>query len=229
MNNNNFVKYKDLLTIKKVNKETDKEEFVFLPEKNDFVSGNYIGKINMKSYGNLIPIRKTVYEKLISASKKLKKVNPNYKLIVVYGFRDLKMQEKYFNEILESIKNNFSNQIDMYEYIHEKIAVPEVSGHPTGGAVDIEIFDISKNQVLDFGTEIHDWDTTDTYYISNNISDTAKKNRKLLRDIMLEENFAPYDGEWWHFSYGDKEWAFYYKKNIALYDQKNADEVYSKK
>ena len=38
---------------------------------------------------------------------------------------------------------------------------------------------------------------------------------------MLEEGFAPYDGEWWHFSFGDKEWAFYYKKDKALFNQIN--------
>ena len=42
---------------------------------------------------------------------------------------------------------------------------------------------------------------------------------------MLEEGFAPYDGEWWHFSFGDKEWAFYYKKDKALFNQINDYEL----
>ena len=46
---------------------------------------------------------------------------------------------------------------------------------------------------------------------------------------MLEQEFAPYDGEWWHFSYGDREWAFYYKKEKALYKQVNAEDVFQKK
>jgi hypothetical protein len=47
----------------------------------------------------------------------------------------------------------------------------------------------------------------------------VRANRKMLRDAMMAEGFAPYDGEWWHFCYGDKEWAFYYKKDKALYNQ----------
>ena len=43
---------------------------------------------------------------------------------------------------------------------------------------------------------------------------------------MMKEACAPYDGEWWHFSYGDKEWAFYYKKEEALYDQIDAEKVF---
>ena len=48
----------------------------------------------------------------------------------------------------------------------------------------------------------------------------------ILRKIMLEVGFAPYDGEWWHFSYGDREWAYYYKKYKYLYPQVDKDIVY---
>ena len=34
---------------------------------------------------------------------------------------------------------------------------------------------------------------------------------------MVSEGFAPFYGEWWHFSYGDREWAAFYEKE-ALYD-----------
>ena len=114
----------------------------------------------------------------------------------------------------------------MYEYIHEKIAVPSVSGHPTGGAVDAAIYDSSKNEILDFGCEILDFSTNRCYYEADAISEKAKENRKLLRSMMMNAGFAPYDGEWWHFSYGDKEWAFYYNKEKALYNQVNASRVF---
>ena len=150
----------------------------------------------------------------------------NYKLIVVFGFRDMKLQEKYFYDIYNDIKDKFDDKMELYEYIHEKIAVPEVAGHPTGGAVDVAIYDEEKKQIIDFGSKILDWDTTKCYYFSEQISEEAITNRKLLRKLMLEEGFAPYDGEWWHFSYGDREWAFYYNKNEALYKQVNAEDVF---
>ena len=227
--NNNFVKYKDLLTIKEVNEETNTEKFVFLPLKDDFVIGKYQEEKNMLEYGKKIPVRATIYEKLKKVAQKLKKYNPNYKLIVVYGFRDMKMQEKYFWEIYNNVKSNFTDEMEMYEYIHEKIAVPEVAGHPTGGAVDIAIYDEENGKIIDFGSEILDWDTIKCYYYSGEISKEASDNRKLLRKLMIEQEFAPYDGEWWHFSYGDREWAFYYKKEKALYKQVNAEDVFQKK
>ena len=225
---NSFVKYKDLLTIHGFNAETNKEEFILLPLKDEFVEGLYQKRRNMLEYGFQIAVRKTVYEKLINVSKDLKKINPNFKVIVAYGFRDIKKQERYFNEILEEVKDRFTDKEEMYEYIHEKIAVPEVAGHPTGGAIDTMIYDTEAGSNLDFGSEILDYSTTQCYYETTGISKEARENRKLLRDVMMKNGFAPYDGEWWHFSYGDKEWAFYYSKEEALYNQVDADSVFKK-
>jgi D-alanyl-D-alanine dipeptidase len=228
MKNNNFVKYQDLLTIKKFNEKTNEEKFVFIPEKDDYVVGKYQNDKNMLNYGNKIAVRATVYEKLKKVAQKLKEHNENYKLIVVFGFRDMKLQEKYFYEIYDEVKDDFDNELEMYEYIHEKIAVPEVAGHPTGGAVDVAICDLQNEKIIDFGSRILDWDTTKSYYYSEDIFDKAISNRKLLRKLMLSENFAPYDGEWWHFSYGDREWAFYYNQPEALYKQVNAEDILKK-
>lgn len=224
MEKNNFVKYKDLLSIKYYNEETNKEPFVLLPLEDELVIGKYQERINMLDYGEQIPVREAVYQKLIAVAKKLKDINNNYKIMVVYGFRDMKKQEQYFNEILEKVKDKFEDNLEMYEYIHTKIAVPNVAGHPTGGAVDVAIVDVNNN-IIDFGSDILNYDTNRCYYIAESISQQANKNRKLLRELMMSEEFAPYDGEWWHFSYGDKEWAFYYKKEKALYNQAALEEA----
>ena len=92
MENNSFVKYKDLLTIKEYDEEKNKEEFVFLPLEHELVVGIYKNSINMLEYSRQVPVRKTVYDKLIEVAKKVKKINENYKLVVVYGYRDMKKQ-----------------------------------------------------------------------------------------------------------------------------------------
>lgn len=223
---NTFVKYQDLLTIEGYDENSNKEEFKFIPIEDELLIGRYQNKCNMREYGEQIPVRNSVYLKLKNAAKKLNEMNPNYRLVVVYGFRALEMQQKYFDELLEEVNGKFDDEIEMYEYIHEKIAVPSVAGHPTGGAVDIAIWDDEINDIIDFGSKILDWDTIKCYYNSKDISEEARKNRNLLRELLINENFAPYDGEWWHFSYGDKEWAFYYGKEKALYNQVSSNEVY---
>ena len=64
-----------------------------------------------------------------------------------------------------------------------------------------------------------DFNNPNIQVFSKNISKIAKNNRMLLRELMLKNEFAPFDGEWWHFSYGDKEWAYYYQKKAAIYTQ----------
>ena len=217
---NNFVKYADLINVKDADPETDKEKFVILPAEGEYVFGRYEGGKDMSEKSPYLPVRKTVAEKLTNVGKKLKEIDPNYKLRVAYAFREMKIQQEYFEEVREMFKDEqFDDELALYERIHERVAVPTVAGHPTGGAVDVAIYDESKGDILEFGTSLIDLSTDRVYYAAEDISEEARKNRDLLRAMMLDEGFAPYDGEWWHFCYGDKEWAFYYNKDRALYNQ----------
>ena len=222
----NFVKYQDLITVKELDKDTCNEEFVKIPESGNKVIGRYITSLNEKEYSEIIRVRKTVLEMLNKVDTLLKEINSNYQILVVYGYRSMDKQVKFFNEEINKYKNDFDNELDLYEFVHEKIAVPTVAGHPTGGAVDVVIYDMNKKEIIDFGTKVHDYDDCKSYIYYDNISSNAKDNRMLLRKIMMQVGFAPYDGEWWHFSYGDREWAYYYKKDKYLYSQVEKDIVY---
>ena len=90
----------------------------------------------------------------------------------------------------------------------KRVAEPTVAGHPTGGAVDAIIYD--KRKLWTYSPEINP---------------EHLKNRLLLRKIMQNAGFAPYDAEWWHFSYGDKTWAAHYSKSECLYTQKALEEI----
>lgn len=160
--------------------------------------------------GDQIYVRETVLESLIRAKKILQSKNPALALEVVYGFRTLKIQRELFEEMKKKLAT------ENEELVHHYIAAPVVAGHPTGGAVDIQI--LKNDAPLDFGTKIWEF-VEDSFVFSPCINKTAWQNRQLLRDIMTQAGFAPYDGEWWHFSYGDKEWANYYGKPFALYEQ----------
>ena len=224
--NNNFVKYQDLMTIKEVDKRTCRQSFVSLDKEGTKVIGRYVTELNELEYSSDIKVRKNVLKRLSLADSFLKEINPNYQLMVVYGYRSMEKQVKYFNIELEKYKNDFKNKLDLYEFVHEKIAVPEVSGHPTGGAVDIVINDIRNNKIIDFGTKVHDYNKFKSYINYPNINGVAFNNRMMLRKVMMKAGFAPYDGEWWHFSYGDKEWAYYYNKKKYLYPQVSREDVY---
>jgi D-alanyl-D-alanine dipeptidase len=175
--------------------------------------------------GENIFVRKTVAEKLKLVQTNLQKKYPNYSLFVTFGFRDLRVQTKRFLNQLGKQTKFFPNPNDLYEEVHRYIAVPTVAGHPTGGAIDIVIVDRNTKKPIDFGSKQYDYTTKNNYVFVNSITQKQKENRMLLRRILIKVNFAPYDSEWWHFSYGDREWAYYYKKPYALYGQKTYGEI----
>ena len=170
--------------------------------------------------GDTIFVRMTVEKMLWKAQMSLQSRFPHYTLLLTYGYRSMEIQTEKFVSILQKTSQTFfPNPIDLYEEVHRYVAVPTVAGHPTGGAVDLLVKDMLTGQFLDFGSPIYDFTNKKPYTFYPNLSKTAQQNRRLLRDCMLQAGFAPYDGEWWHFSYGDREWAYYYHKPYAPYAQ----------
>lgn len=210
-----MVRFQDLIKVRTFDNNEPLVEIDF-----NSIQYGYLPKMSdMKLFlRNKILIRKKAYEKLKSAQKILKKIMPSYSLYVTYGYRSKEIQTKRFLKILSKNRFFFNNPLDLYEEIHRFVAVPTVAGHPTGGAIDITIINNNTDLFLDFGTIQYDYKTKNCYVFSPFISETAKKNRLLLRNILLMVGFAPFDGEWWHFSYGDREWAYYYKKTKTRYD-----------
>ena len=249
-----FVTYTELTRVVVLNTSTDKEPFTAIPVVGTGVIGKYESTWNdMESESPNVIVRETVYKKLCNVDKALKAKNRNWQLVVVYGYRSLNIQQTAFNRKYAELKPKYTDKNELREAVHRYYAVPEVAGHPTGGAVDVTVYDFVEGKYLDFGTEILDFSTRRIYYNAIAIErkhgrearrTEATKNRKMLRELMGNEDFAPYEGEWWHFSYGDKEWAYYRWRTLArknkeqvqcddieyLYGQKNlADITYTEK
>lgn len=173
---------------------------------------------DMQAYtGERVFVRRGVLRRLEQASKVLAEQNTNMQLEIVYGYRSLEIQKSLFEKYKAKLESQYSGE-ELLAATHRLIAVPEVAGHPAGAAVDIQI--TINGMPLDFGTKIHEF-VPDTFVFSPFVSKEAWTNRQLLRRVMMQVGFAPFDGEWWHFSYGDKEWAKYYDVQAALYDQLN--------
>ena len=98
-------------------------------------------------------------------------------------------------------------QYKMYEIVNDPryVAKPtKGSNHNRGQAVDIALADEDGN-LLDMGNAFDDF-SEKSHYKAVGISKEGKKNRKLLRKIMEQAGFTPYDNEWWHFDYLKKQY-----------------------
>ena len=80
-----------------------------------------------------------------------------------------------------------------------------------------------NGKYLDFGTEFDAFTekTRAAYYETIDIEGDSKAkeirdNRRLLYNLMMEAGFGNLPSEWWHYEYGDKNWADIQGKS-ALY------------
>jgi D-alanyl-D-alanine dipeptidase len=168
--------------------------------------------------GGKIFVRKTVAEKLAKINKILKKKYKFY-LKIVSGYRHPEVQRKYFEKKYKELQRLYPylKEEELKKLTHNFVAVPEVAGHPTGGAIDVTVVN-EKGKELDMGTKIGDFSNEEKIKtFAKGISKKQLKNRLFLHDLLIKEKFAPFYGEWWHFSYGDREWAYFYNKKKTLY------------
>lgn len=206
-----MVLYADLMHIP----VKDNSEPLVTIEEQTFLKTREVNPETKQVAPKVMYVRAGVYERLLEAAKALYAISDRYSLEVVYGHRSLAIQTQLFNHYKAEYSKQYSG-LDLLEAVHRSIAVPEVAGHPAGAAVDVRI--LKDEKPINMGTAIWEF-VPNSYTFSPFISKQAWNNRRLLRDVMKQAGFAPYDGEWWHFSYGDKEWAKYYNHPFAFYSQ----------
>ena len=107
----------------------------------------------------------------------------------------------------------------IYDEASKYVAPPEITPpHSTGGAVDLTL--AKDGMELDMGTRMNadpEESQNACFTAATSISGMAKANRKILIDVMTSAGFVNYPTEWWHWSYGDRYWAYVTKQLNAIY------------
>lgn len=170
-------------------------------------------------------LRRGVYERLLRVQQSLP---PGLHLRLYEGLRSLAIQHQLFEE--EKARVRAAHPELPPQEVHERATIlvsppvhwdgtPNIPPHSTGGAVDIEIVD-DQGRVIDFGMEVADWVRVPADYCETRhagLGETASANRVLLAGLMEAQGFVNYAREWWHYSYGDRYWAWLRGQPHALY------------
>ena len=87
------------------------------------------------------------------------------------------------------------------------------SGHSRGSTVDLTLFDMAQGREVDMGGPFDYFGELSHPDYTQGLSENQLANRRLLRQLMLNENFRPLSSEWWHFTlnqepYPDTYFAF---------------------
>lgn len=171
-------------------------------------------------------MRKAVYEKLKQAQSLLPK---GLSFCLYESYRSLDLQKMLFDTRYAKVKRQhpgwspeqlFTETIKMVSPVVNLDGTHNIPPHSTGAAVDVYLLD-EQGKAIDMGIHPKDWmedlDGSLSLTASQLISEKAKQNRRIMSNAMEAVGFVNYAHEYWHWSYGDRYWAYYKKKPHALY------------
>ncbi len=179
---------------------------------------DYVGNviISMTSRRQRIP-DETLYSRRTVAQQLAKiatEISPD-RIKVFDAFRPIDVQQRWFEDVYNGIKKE--NPTWQHEQLYNAAIVcifPPSSDrrmpplHSTGGAIDLTLTD-SNGRELDMGTIYSEFDNPKMHTNSREISPSQRSNRVELLQLMGKCGFVNYPGEWWHFSFGDRDWVAY--------------------
>ncbi len=126
-------------------------------------------------------------EALNLASANLVRRDPSLRLMVLDCYRPMYVSQIMWDKVKDPIWVGASGK----------------SGHNIGGTVDLTLANLVEGQVkeINMGSPFDLFDKISNYIPNSlDVNSAAYRNRTLLRKVMTESGFAPYDSEWWHFS-----------------------------
>jgi D-alanyl-D-alanine dipeptidase len=147
-------------------------------------------------------------------------LDKKYRLVIRAGHRPIEVQKRI---LIDSAKDYVedhpgTSEEEALEHAREFVSDPDITlpPHVCGAAVDVDVLDTTDEKLLDFGSELND-DTEKSFLYYPDLTLEQKDNRLILVTVMLDAGLASCMPEWWHFSYGDQIWAWFYGKTNSLY------------
>lgn len=143
-----------------------------------------------------------------------------YRLVMRAGHRPIAVQYKLIDKVKNKqlIEHPEATEAEALAFARQFVADPAIKlpPHCCGAAVDVDVIDLRKQQLVDFGCPMNTDDDI-SFLTTDKISEEQKSNRTMLVRAMQSAGFASFVTEWWHFSYGDENWANHYHKKAPIY------------
>ncbi|MDX1837819.1 D-alanyl-D-alanine dipeptidase [Legionella taurinensis] len=171
-------------------------------------------------------MRNDVYQRLLAAQQLLP---ANLRFCLYEGFRSLALQKKLFDARYAELQQLhphwareqlFNETTKLISPVLNLDGSPNIPPHTTGAAIDVYLVD-KEGQPVDMGIHPKDWmsDTHVELSPTNSalVSPEAAHYRRVMSHALLLAGFVNYPTEYWHWSYGDRYWAFISGKPQACY------------
>ncbi|MGP4102460.1 M15 family metallopeptidase [Nonomuraea sp. KM90] len=154
-------------------------------------------------------LRRSVADRVVTAQSLLPR---GLRLLIVEGHRPKTLQHRYFDEYraeLAAIHPDWT-QDHLWRQASRYIAPPEAAPHVAGAAVDLTLVTDTGIE-LPMGSEVNaspEDSNGACYTAAPSLLPEAARNRRILSEALTAVNLVNYPTEWWHWSYGDRYWAF---------------------
>jgi D-alanyl-D-alanine dipeptidase len=159
--------------------------------------------------GAYAQLREGVVQRLLDAQATLP---GGVRLLITEGYRPLDTQRSVFDGYRDELRRRHPDWTADRLYVEtSKFASPvEVAPHSTGGAIDLTLC-TEDGVEIDMGTSVDatpDASDNACFTAAPNIPERARGNRRTLARALAGTGLVNYPTEWWHWSFGDRYWAF---------------------
>lgn len=171
-------------------------------------------------------LRETVAKMLRDAYRLLP---PDMTFIIGDAWRPQYVQKQIWADFIKRFSRKHPNWADdrVKKEVSKYVAAARgkyASGHMTGGAVDLRLF-LHGRKVPMKSSELSYQENSQSH--QPKLPAYIQRNRQLLFDVLTQAGLSNYPKEYWHWSYGDIQWAIRNKKPVAIYEvvKQSPDEV----
>jgi zinc D-Ala-D-Ala dipeptidase len=169
-------------------------------------------------FGAFTRVRAGVFNRLLRADAALP---TGIRLLFIEGYRPPRLQRHYFEQYLGELHEahpQWSEQ-QLVTAASRYVSPPDLAPHSAGAAVDVTLC-TAEGDELDLGTAVNaspEASNGACYTAHPGLDRPARRNRAILGEALGGAGLVNYPTEWWHWSYGDRYWAFATDAVAALY------------
>lgn len=169
-----------------------------------------------------IHLRASVAKRLMDA---LNYLPEKYGFCLLDGWRALAVQHALREHIRTVIQTRHPDYTSaaIEAKLDEFVAKPEPDimppPHLTGGAIDLTLYHLAApNQLIDMGSDFDEpGHRSHSHHYETQPHHPAHHHRRLLHHAMRQAGFSNLPTEWWHFDYGNQNWAYFTHQPHALF------------
>ncbi|WP_433546469.1 M15 family metallopeptidase [Streptomyces sp. CA-294286] len=181
-------------------------------------SGLRTGEERLDEKGYYAHLRTGVVQRLLRAQESLP---AGLRLVMVEGYRPPALQREYFEEYEAELRalHPHWTATELRSAASRYVSPPEIAPHSAGAAVDLTLADADGRE-LDMGTPMNaspEESAGACYTHALGLSPQARANRSVLGAALSAAGLVNYPTEWWHWSYGDRYWAWRTRAAEARY------------